>query len=172
MSPKGCKIWILNCIFSNYPSIQMKTHCPLLILLFLSFYSFAQTIPGDSSIVVQGPASISHFQEALSPQDLYVKGHTDAEANYKKYKGAATGTLFASLLSPLVGLIPAIACSATAPKIENLDYPDAKLFMKKEYYDSYTSKAKKIKSGKVWKNWGIGFGVNLVAVLVIAASAN
>jgi hypothetical protein len=26
-----------------------------------------------------------------------------------------------------------------------------------------------MKAGKVWKNWGIGFGVNLVLVLAIAA---
>lgn len=149
----------------------MKAYYLLLTFLLISLYGFGQSVPADSSIVVQGPGFVSHYQETTTPQDMYVKGRVDAEANYKKYKGAATGTLIASLLSPIVGLIPAIACSATTPKMENLGYPDAKLFMQKDYHDSYTRKAKKIKSGKVWKNWGIGFGVNLVAVLLISASA-
>lgn len=142
-----------------------------LTFLFIGLSAFSQSTT-DSSIVVIGSATTAHFQESsLTAKDLYVKGQFDAETNYKKYKGAATGTLITSLLSPLVGLIPAIACSATTPKIENLGYPDAKLFMQKEYHDSYTRKAKKIKAGKVWKNWGIGFGVNIVAVLLISSSA-
>jgi hypothetical protein len=149
----------------------MKKCYPLLAFFLISFCGLGQVPPADSSIVVPSPGYVSHYQESVSPQDLYVKGQMDAEVNYKKYKGAATGTLIVSLLSPLVGLIPAIACSATTPKIENLGYPDPKLFMQKDYHDSYTHKAKKIKSRKVWKNWGIGFGVNLVAVLLISASA-
>ncbi len=148
----------------------MKPSHLLLALIIFSSTTYAQTTPADSSIVVIGSAATGHFAEkAPLPQDLHVKGQVDAEANYKKYKGAATGTLIASLVSPLIGLIPAIACSATTPKMDNLGYPDAKLFMQKEYYDSYTRKAKKIKAGKVWKNWGIGFGVNIVAVLLLAS---
>ena len=29
--------------------------------------------------------------------------------------------------------------------------------------------AKKIKQGRVWKNWGIAFGVNLIAALILTA---
>jgi hypothetical protein len=149
----------------------MKTYPFLFALLLISSLTFAQNTPADSSIIVASPASASHYGKSVAPQDLYVKGRLNAETHYKKYKGAATGTLIASLVSPLIGLIPAIACSATTPRIENLGYPDEKLFMQKEYCDSYTRRAKKIKAGKVWKNWGIGFGVNIVAVLIISASA-
>lgn len=103
----------------------------------------------------------------LNQNDLFVKGQVDASRYYQGYKGAGTGTLITSLISPLVGLIPAIATSSTAPKEENLGYPDPELFGQKEYYDSYTQKAKKIKQGKVWTNWAIGLGVNIIAVLIL-----
>lgn len=99
--------------------------------------------------------------------DLFIKGQSDASIHYKGYKAAGTGTLVVSLLSPIVGLIPAIGCSATQPKDINLDYPDSDLMKKPAYYNGYTQKSKKIKQGKVWANWAIAFGVNVVAVIVI-----
>ncbi|GAB2773268.1 hypothetical protein GCM10027275_15280 [Rhabdobacter roseus] len=105
--------------------------------------------------------------ELKRPENLYVKGQIEAERNYTKYKGAGTGTLLTSLVSPLVGLIPAIACSATPPKLSNLGYPDEELFKQQEYYLGYTEKAKRIKKRKVWTNWGIGLGVNIVAVVLL-----
>jgi hypothetical protein len=38
---------------------------------------------------------------------------------------------------------------------------------KPAYYNGYTQKSKKIKQGKVWMNWAIAFGANVVAVVVI-----
>lgn len=104
-----------------------------------------------------------------SSKDLFIQGQTDAAQYYKGYKGAATGTLVTGLISPLLGLVPAIACSSTQPNDNNLNYPNADLMKKSDYYDGYTHKAKKIKQGKVWKNWGIAFGVNLAAVLILTA---
>jgi hypothetical protein len=101
--------------------------------------------------------------------DLFIQGQSDASRYYKGYKGAGTGTLITSLVSPLVGLIPAIACSSTQPKEINLNYPNADLMKKSDYYNGYTQKSKKIKQGKVWTNWGIAFGVNLVAVLILTS---
>jgi len=100
---------------------------------------------------------------------LFIQGQTDASRYYKGYKGAGTGTLIASLVSPLVGLIPAIACSSTQPKEINLNYPNAELMKNPEYYNGYTQKSKKIKQGKVWTNWGIAFGVNIVAVIFLTS---
>lgn len=128
---------------------------------------YSQTI--DSLSVTAIPPKDLTASSTVSP---YVQGTMDAERYYKKYKGAGTGTLITSLVSPLVGLIPAIACSASAPKLSNLGYPDENQFKTQEYYLAYTEKAKKIKKKKVWTNWGIGFGVNLVAVLAITAAAN
>lgn len=146
----------------------------MLGLFFLSLQVSAQISDGlDSTITISDVGNkSSHFAESISPQDLNTKGEIDASKKYKKYKGAAVGTLVVSLLSPLLGLIPAIACSATTPKVENLGYPDQKLFEKTAYHSGYTKKAKKIKSGKVWKNWGIGLGVNLAIVIIAAAGGS
>ena len=73
------------------------------------------------------------------------------------------------MISPLAGLVPAIACSTTTPKDANLGYPNPEFMKNAEYNEGYTKKAKKIKRGKVWKNWGIAFGVNVALVLLLAA---
>lgn len=126
----------------------------------------------DSTITIsEVKKEDTFFFKDMSPQDLNIKGEIDASKHYRKYKGAATGTLITSLVSPLLGLIPAIACSSTTPKLENLGYPDQQLFQKSDYYKGYTKKAKRIKSGKVWKNWGIGLGVNIALVLIATAGA-
>jgi len=105
-----------------------------------------------------------------SPRLLYVQGQTDATRFYDGYKGAGTGTLIISLLSPLVGLIPAIACSATKPAEVNLGYPDSHLYHNPDYQRGYMRQAKKIKSSKVWTNWFVAFGVNVVLVLATSGS--
>ena len=143
----------------------MKPFFLFFLLLVMSQGVYAQNSPSDSIVLNQN----QQLYTVTSSEDLSVKGQIDAEKHYKKYKGAATGTLIASLVSPLVGLIPAIISSSSTPKLENLGYPDESLFKKGDYYKAYTHKAKKIKQRKVWKNWGIGFGVNLIVVLVIAA---
>lgn len=107
---------------------------------------------------------------SLSNEDFFNQGRLDASKYYDGYKGAGTGTLVTSLVSPLVGLIPAIACSSTQPKDLNLHYPNAEMMKNFDYYNGYTQKSKKIKQGKVWKNWGIAFGANLVAVIFLTAA--
>lgn len=141
----------------------MKIILPFALIAFLSLSSLAQA-PADSMAIVQNPQLYTLKQ----PEDLNIKGQIDAARHYKRYKGAATGTLLTSLLSPVIGLIPAILCSSTNPKIENLGYPNEELFKQAAYYKAYTKKAKKIKQRKVWSNWGIGLGVNLVVILVLA----
>jgi hypothetical protein len=92
---------------------------------------------------------------------------------YKGYKAAGTGTLVTSLfLTPLVGLMPAIACSTTPPERYNLNYPDEDKMKKSEYYSGYTQKAEKIKSGKVWKNWGISWGIQYILILIVTIGAS
>lgn len=104
-----------------------------------------------------------------SDYELYMRGQSDASIYYKGYKGAGTATLITSLISPLVGLVPAIACSSTQPQEINLNYPNTNFINNPDYYNGYSQKSKKIKQGKVWTNWGIAFGVNLVAVVLLTA---
>lgn len=143
----------------------MKLVFALCLLCFASLFAHAQDFAPDSTVVIQK----QQLYTVVPNEDLTVKGQIDAERNYVKYKGSATGTLIASLVSPLIGLIPAIATSSTTPKLENLGYPDESLFRQANYHAGYTRKAKKIKQQKVWKNWGIGFGVNLALILLITA---
>jgi len=100
------------------------------------------------------------------PRNLFTQGQVDAAKFYKGYRVASTGTLVIALLSPIVGLIPAIACSATTPKSRNLDYPDSQLFQTIDYQHGYVSQSKRIKSKKVWRNWGIALGTNVILVLM------
>lgn len=103
-------------------------------------------------------------------RDLFREGQSDASKYYKGYKGAGTTVMATSLLlSPLVGLIPAAICATSDPKEENLNYPSADLMKKAEYAEGYNQKAKKIKQGKVWTNWGVAFGINLALVLALTS---
>ena len=102
--------------------------------------------------------------------DLYTQGQTAATKSYKGYKGAGNGTFFTSILvSPLIGLIPAIACSSTQPKEMNLNYPSKELMNNSDYYDGYTQKARKIKQNKVWTNWGVALALNIAAYIVLTS---
>lgn len=141
----------------------MKNILSFILFIILPILSVAQA-PVDSVAIVQNP----QLYTLNKPEDLNIKGQIDAAHHYKRYKGAATGTLITSLLSPVIGLIPAILCASTSPKIENLGYPNEEWFKQPVYYKAYNKKAKKIKQRKVWSNWGIGLGVNLVVILVLA----
>ncbi len=100
--------------------------------------------------------------------DSYSEGQDDATRYYKGSKGANAGTIATTILtSPVFGLIPAIACSSTSPDESNLNFPSRDKFQQTEYYRGYTQRAKKIKSRKVWTNFGIGSGIWLVLILLI-----
>ena len=103
----------------------------------------------------------------------FEKGVADASIYYTGQNSGKTGTLLTSLLiNGLVGLVPAIACSSNAPKIQNLNIPNMEVYQKNpEYARGYQTQAKKIKSKKIWKNWGIGTAISTV-ILIIAAGAN
>ena len=116
---------------------------------------------------VQKTSNVS--SAGIGNTDQYVKGQSDAMTYYRGYKGAGTGTLITTLLFPIAGLIPAVACSSTKPKEINLNYPKSELMKNQDYYNGYTQKAKKIKQGKVWKNFGIGVGVNILAYIILSS---
>ncbi|WP_187261418.1 hypothetical protein [Pontibacter beigongshangensis] len=125
---------------------------------------------GTSDLFSADPQQAAYASATAAPAiNYYMKGQADAMMYYGGYKPAATGTLVAGLVSPLLGLIPAIACSSTSPQPMSLYSPDAGLMVQSDYLMGYTHQAKKIKQGKVWKNWGIAFGANLVAVLLLTA---
>ncbi|AWW00335.1 hypothetical protein [Arcticibacterium luteifluviistationis] len=102
--------------------------------------------------------------------ELYQMGITDAYSNYRAGSSGRGGTFFVTLLSPIVGLIPAIACSSNSPRDSNLNFPNDELKKNPSYYSGYKHKATRIKKGQIWKNWGIALGINLVATVVLVSS--
>lgn len=118
----------------------------------------------DPTPVVTGPAS-----GTASNGDMYLKGQRDAQLYYRGYKGAGTGTLVtAAALNWLFGLIPAIACSSTAPSDKNLDCPNPELLKDGYYRQGYVQQAHKTKRKKVWKNFWIGALIS--TTIIVAAS--
>lgn len=106
-----------------------------------------------------------------STEDMYPKGQMNAKRYYTKHSGASTGTLITSLLTgPIIGLIPAIACSSSEPNYDNLGYPSAELMKNTEYSRGYTEAAKKKKSGKVWKNYAFGSIIPIVAFFIVGGA--
>lgn len=105
----------------------------------------------------------------LSDTEMYERGRADAVRYYRGHRGAGGGTLAATLLTtPVLGLIPAVACASTPPKPHTLMYPNAELFKNASYANGYMLQAHKRKKGKVWLNWAIG---TIVTVGVVAAVA-
>lgn len=102
----------------------------------------------------------------VTKEDLYLKGTQDAERYYSRHTGPATWTLLTSLFTNgLLGLIPAIACSTTAPKVHNLGYPDQRLMDNQRYAEGYIAQAKRKKSRKVWTNFAIGTAISTVFLI-------
>ena len=102
-----------------------------------------------------------------SSGDMRMKGKQDAMTNYKGKKSGAGWTLATSIvLSPLFGLIPAVACSSAEPSDDNLNYKDGELMKDNTYNQAYVEQAHKTKKKKIWKNYGIGSGVWLLLILL------
>lgn len=132
--------------------------------------SYVRSEDGSKATVETTPvtANTAPAVPTATGQDSYLRGQIDAEVHYDDYRSAGTGVLITSLLSPLVGLVPAVVCSTTKPQEHNLNYPNYSLMQDAGYRSGYTNKARKIKSGRVWRNWGIAFGVNLVLAIALS----
>lgn len=109
---------------------------------------------------------------AISNQDLCFQGQQDASRYYTGYREAATWTGAATILGgAIIGIIPAVACSTSEPRSSSFSVPDVDLLRNSTYYQCYAQEARRIKSKKVWTNFGIGVAVNVaVGLLVLSAS--
>lgn len=93
-------------------------------------------------------------------RNFHEKGIIDANLNYDGANSgrgwtAATTVLF----SPILGLIPALACSGTRPSDSNLNYRDNELMKNAEYNMAYKSQASKIKRKRIWRSFGISSAI-------------
>lgn len=100
----------------------------------------------------------------------YEKGLSDAQIYYTGQNSGKTGTLLTSLLlNGLFGLVPAIACSATTPKIHNMGIPNLEAYQSNpEYARGYVTQVKKTKSKKIWKNWAIGTVISTIFIIAVS----
>lgn len=110
----------------------------------------------------------SSNKNSSSSEDMIQKGTQDAFTNYKgKNSGAAWTSVTTIFVSPLFGLIPAIACSSTAPSDYNLQYKDPEMMKNSTYNRAYTEQAHKTKKKKVWANYGLSSGAWLFIILIL-----
>jgi hypothetical protein len=104
---------------------------------------------------------------SVSSIDMRAKARQDAMTNYKGKKSGAGWTAATSIvLSPILGLIPAIACSSSEPNEDNLNYMDSELMKDNTYNQAYREQAHKTKKKKIWTNYGIGSGVWLLLIIL------
>ena len=100
--------------------------------------------------------------------NMSLMGREDATSNYKgKQSGSGWVGATTVLFSPLVGLIPAIACGSTEPADDNLNYKDATLMRDLTYNKAYREEAHKIKKKKIWTSYGIGSGCWLLLLILL-----
>lgn len=107
-----------------------------------------------------------------SPQDMYLKGRSDARRHYKGrgvfWGSAAAGA--ATLFTAGVSLAVPLALSVTPPKPGNLNMPDPALVQNPDYLHGYKKQAHRRKIGKAAVGAGTGVltSVVLFTAVVIA----
>ena len=128
----------------------------ILLILMLPAFASAQVKNNDDVYFSTHPIA--------NKLPSYQKGLSDAQKNYKFYKSAATTTFIVSILSPILGLAPAIGGTSGTPNIITpLNYD---LLKNPDYNKGYEYQAKKLRSKKVWNNWLIGTGINIAASII------
>jgi hypothetical protein len=124
----------------------------------------------DGSKDMFNEASNTNNTNNSNSSDMYSRGKEDAIMNYRGKNSGAGGTGFAvALTSPLIGLIPAIACSSTEPSDENLKYTNRELMRNADYNRGYREQAHKTKRRKIWTAFGIGSAAWLLLVILLGS---
>ena len=104
----------------------------------------------------------------LNNVELYEQGVVDAIKFYEPTRCGSGGTIATCIvLSPLFGLIPAIACSATPPSDTRFIMPNRKLAENDIYRNGYRKQAHKMKQRQIWKSFA--FATIAYALIMIVA---
>jgi hypothetical protein len=101
------------------------------------------------------------------PYEMYSKGLLDGENVYERYGGAAKSTFIVSLLNPVLGLVPAIACASMVPADRNLMLPPSTHISDPNYLAGYREAAYKKKKKAVWNSFGQGAVLSVFALIII-----
>ena len=103
--------------------------------------------------IVSSSVSSSDDSDYATSED----GANDALRYYRAQNtGAGWTGATAALTIPIIGLIPAVACSSTPPKDFNLNYPESDLMDNSDYASGYRYEAHRIKKKKVWTGFAVG----------------
>ena len=104
----------------------------------------------------------------FTDEELRLKGIQDAEKIYRGRKCGAGGVVATTLLlSPIIGLIPAIACSSTPPSEINMMMPRTDYSSNVNYSSAYRDQSHRIKKRKVWTAFGISIAVNTALLFAL-----
>jgi hypothetical protein len=99
----------------------------------------------------------------IENDNMCLKGEEDSRLNYKgENSGAGWVCTTTILLSPLIGVIPALFCSNFEPEEKNLNYKNPTLMKNYHYNKCYIAQAHKTKLRKIWTYFGIGSGIWLI----------
>lgn len=123
---------------------------------------------GNKDIFNDKPIVVEENDE--SSMDMAIQGKEDALVNYRGANSGSGWVLATTILfSPIIGIIPAVACASASPADHNLNYKDSKLMKNNEYNKAYVQQAHKTKKSKIWTGFGIGSGVWGVLYLITAS---
>lgn len=120
----------------------------------------------DSSIVpfygvaARGKYKSYNIRKKLSDQNLddnmYLRGMSDAQKYYYKYRGTGTVTSAATvILSPMGGLVTAVLISGREPAPESWVVPNTDFLKDADYREGYAKQAKLKRARNAWRNWAI-----------------
>lgn len=133
-------------------------------------YETGETDLFDSLSYQEGEKRVKSFRSSINPSAGYLQGYQDGRNQFCNYQSAATATFFITLVAGgIPGLAPAIGFSSVSPKLELIQVSTKD---SADYVNGYIAGAKSKKSSRVWKNWGIAYGVRsavYVGTIVIAA---
>ena len=102
----------------------------------------------------------------LSKAELSMKGTLDAKINYIGRGSGAVWTAVATIIgSPVIGLIPAVACASSTPRERNLNFENTKLKNDPIYYNAYVKQARKTKAVSVLAGYVIGTAAWFILVI-------
>lgn len=108
-----------------------------------------------------------------NPEMMRSKGRQDATNYYRGERGGAGGTFIVTfLLGPIIGLIPASACTSTPPKTKNMITPNRSLLSNADYISGYQEAALPIKKRKIWRSYGAACLTLLGLLVIIAATSH
>ncbi|MCX6210807.1 MAG: hypothetical protein NTZ59_15215 [Bacteroidetes bacterium] len=118
----------------------------------------------------QQPTDINSTTPNTTTFDMRTRGMNDARVYYKgKNSGATTIGIGTVIISPLLGLVPAILTASSTPDYKNLNFNNSELIKNKEYYAGYIDEAHSIKKRKIWTSYGIGAAASIVLVLLFGS---